>query len=106
MIRLSGTIDQRVVKKRQRYDMDCGREGGAAAMPTAAMPTADKNADIQMSNMSSVQQLVGEFRQMLDTQKLQNNEFASVLQEFKNVLNEIKQNLAKSEDPVKFNYYA
>jgi len=101
MIRLSGTIDQRVVKKRQRYDMDCGREGGAAAMPTA-----DKNADIQMSNMSSVQQLVGEFRQMLDTQKLQNNEFASVLQEFKNVLNEIKQNLAKSEDTVKFNYYA
>jgi len=105
MIRLSGTIDQGVGKKRQWYEMDCGREGGAASHTTG-----DTNADIQMgmNDMSSAQSLGAEFRQMLDTQKLQNNEFAGVLQEFKNVLNEIKQNLVKIEDPdsVKFNYYA
>jgi hypothetical protein len=97
MIRLFDTGDQSVTKKRHHDDMDCGGGGASHA-----------NIQTGMNNISAAQSilLVGEFREMLDMQKSQNNEFASMLQEFKIVLNEIKQKQSKTEPQVKFDYYA
>lgn len=104
MIRLSETFSASV-KKRTRHDMDLGGPGDMVYDETSYTPPSAIQADQQ--EQPSV--MIREFRQMLDLQKLQNNEFASMLEEFKNILNEIKQKRQKIEtctDCTKnFDYY-
>jgi len=89
MIRFSQPFDQRGLK-RHRDDMDCG------ATPIPQMGGAGQHPEAMMI----------EFRQMLDKQKSQNNEFATMLQEFKNVLNEIKQEKRSKIETPDFDYYS
>jgi len=91
MIRLSETFVGGV-KKRSRHDMDCS--GDMVYDETSYTPTPAAHADHQQEQPSV---MIREFRQMLDMQKLQNNEFAAMLEEFKNILDEIKQKRQKIE---------
>ena len=92
MIRLSETFAAGV-KKRSRHDMDCSGPGDMVPGEASHIPPVIQAAHQQ--EQPSV--MIREFRQMLDMQKLQNNEFASMLEEFKNILNEIKQKRQKIE---------
>jgi len=96
MISMKHSFLPRDSKKRRHEDVGCF-DGIPKILRTGGGVGMDTGGDGMGAGAFQQNQMIVDFQQLLDTQKLQTQEFGTMLQEFKTVLQEIKLERSKIE---------